>query len=130
MFILAFENEEDRASFSKYYTPTVKIKDYNVLIDQQPFFELPVRNKKETYETIVDVCENLNDYTTGSLLNYDYFLNYYKLIVIDLSRQDITPTKQQINFIGELSQNAAIFFIIEKRERTNLKFSRNFVDIV
>ena len=45
LYVLAYENEEDRSSFSKYYTPTVEIKDY---IDQQPFFELPVRNKKET----------------------------------------------------------------------------------
>ena len=33
LFVLAFENEEDRLSFSKYYTPAVEIKDYNVLID-------------------------------------------------------------------------------------------------
>ena len=37
LFVLAFPNEEDRNSFSKYYTPTVEIKDYNVLIDLQPF---------------------------------------------------------------------------------------------
>ena len=93
MLILAFENEEDSTSFSKYYTRTAEIKDYNVLIDQQPFFELPVRNKKQAYERIVDICEDQNDYTTGSLLDYDYFLNHYKLIAIDLSRQDIDPTK-------------------------------------
>ena len=52
LFVLAFENEEDRSSFSKYYTPFVEIKDY-VLIDQQPFFELPVRNKKEIYERMI-----------------------------------------------------------------------------
>ena len=44
--VLAFENQGDRTSFSKYYTPTVEIKDYNVLINQQPFSELPVRDKK------------------------------------------------------------------------------------
>ena len=49
LFVLAYKNEEDRSS-SKYYTPSVEIKDYNILIDQQPFFELPVRIKKETYE--------------------------------------------------------------------------------
>ena len=32
-FVLAFSNEEDRSSFALYYTPTVEIKDYNVLID-------------------------------------------------------------------------------------------------
>ena len=47
LFALAYENEEDRSSFSKYYTPSVEITDYNVLIDQQPFFELPVGNTKK-----------------------------------------------------------------------------------
>ena len=84
LFVLAYENEEDRSSFSKYYTPTREITDYNVLIDQQPFFELPVRSKNETYERIADVCKNLNGYTTGSLLSYDYFLNHYKLIMVIL----------------------------------------------
>ena len=37
LFVLAFPNEEDRRSFSKYYTPTVEIKDYNVIIDGEPF---------------------------------------------------------------------------------------------
>ena len=50
LFVLAFENEEDRSSFSKYYTPTIEIKDYNVLIDQKPFFEIPIKNKEETYQ--------------------------------------------------------------------------------
>ena len=36
-FVLPFENEEDRASFSKYYTPKVEIKDFNVLIDGKSF---------------------------------------------------------------------------------------------
>ena len=37
LFVLAFPNEEDRRSFSKYYTPTVEIKDYNVIIDGESY---------------------------------------------------------------------------------------------
>ena len=59
--VLAYKNEEDRSSFSEYYTPSVEIKDYNVLIDQQPFFEFAVKSKKETYEKTVDTSKNLND---------------------------------------------------------------------
>ena len=66
--------------------PTREITDYNVLIDQQPFFELPIRNKKETYEKIADLRKSLNGYTTGNLLSYDYILNHYKLILIDLAQ--------------------------------------------
>ena len=45
LFVLAFENEDGRSSFSKYYAPTIQIKDYNDLIDQKPFFEVQIKNK-------------------------------------------------------------------------------------
>ena len=51
-FVLSFENKEDRTFFSKYYVPKVEIKDCNVIIDGKLFFEIPVKNKEETYEKI------------------------------------------------------------------------------
>ena len=45
LFVLTFENEEDRTSFSKYYLPKVDIKGFNVLIDGKSFRENPVTNK-------------------------------------------------------------------------------------
>ena len=47
---LSFENEDDRTFFSKYYTPKVEIKDFNVLIDGKSFFDMPIKNKEETYK--------------------------------------------------------------------------------
>ena len=47
LFVLAFPNDEDRRSFSKYYTQTVEIKDYNVIIDEEPFYEISTKNKEE-----------------------------------------------------------------------------------
>ena len=44
LFVLSFENENDRTSFSKYYVPNVQIKDFNVLIDGKSFFDLPIKN--------------------------------------------------------------------------------------
>ena len=43
LFVLAFPNKKDRSSFSKYYTPTIEIKEYNVLIDLQPFCDTPIK---------------------------------------------------------------------------------------
>ena len=43
LFVLAFENEEDRTSFSEHYVQKVEIKDYNIIIDGKPFFEIPVK---------------------------------------------------------------------------------------
>ena len=65
--VLSFENENDRAFFSKYYLPNVQIKDFNVLIDGNVFFDTPIKNKEEAYEAIVEMGRN-NDYTTGNLL--------------------------------------------------------------
>ena len=47
-FLLLFENEDDRVPFSKYYTPTVKIKDCNVVIDSKIFFDVPINSNEET----------------------------------------------------------------------------------
>ena len=84
--VLTFENEDDRTSFSKYYLPKVEIKDFDVLIDGKPFFEIPIKNKEEAYEAIIEMSKN-NDYTAGNLLDYEYFEDHYKLIAIDLSKQ-------------------------------------------
>ena len=48
LFVLSFENEDDRKSYCKYYVPNVEIKDYNVLINGNAFFELPAKNIEET----------------------------------------------------------------------------------
>ena len=53
LFILSFENEDDRISYYKHYMPSVEIKYYNVLIDGNAFFELPIKNLEETYEKII-----------------------------------------------------------------------------
>ena len=86
LFVLSFENENDRTYFSKYYIPEVEIKDFNVLIDGKPFSEISVKNQGEAYEAIIEMSKN-NDYTTGNLLDYDYFKDHYQLIAIDLSKQ-------------------------------------------
>ena len=133
LFVLTFENEDDRTSFPKYYIPKVEIKDFNVLIDKKPFFEIPVKNKEEAYETIIQMRKS-NDYTTGNLLDYEYFKDHYKLLAIDLSKQielENLELIQQINFIGRLEENnATMFFIIEKKEETTFDFSQNSVVVV
>ena len=46
LFVLSFENEDDRTFFSKYYTPTVEIKDLNVLIDEKKLLLCASKKKK------------------------------------------------------------------------------------
>ena len=78
LFVLSFQNNQNnrhnRTSYSKYYLPKVQIKDFNIIIDKIPFFDQPVKNEEETYEKIIEIGRN-SEYTTGSLLDYDYFKN-------------------------------------------------------
>ena len=129
LFVLAFPNEEDRSLFSKYYMLNVEIKDYNVLIDLQPFYDIPIKNKEETYKNIIELF-NQDNYTTGISLDYEYFCDNYKLIAIDLNKQNSDFKNQQINFIGKLEENAAIFFIIEEKMITGIKFEQNSLTVV
>ena len=52
LFVLSFENENDRTSHSTYYLPKVEIKDYNVIIDGKNFFDQPINSMIKTYENI------------------------------------------------------------------------------
>ena len=82
LFVLAYQNADDRQSFSQFYLPKVLIKDFNVIIDKLAFFDLPIKTEEEVYEKIIDICRN-NEYTIGNLLDYDYFKKHYKLIATD-----------------------------------------------
>ena len=91
-----------------------------MLIDGKSFFDMPIKNGEETYEQIIEMGRN-NDYTTGNLLDYEYFSKHYKSIAIDLSKQielENPDSKQQINFIGRLERNGvATLFIIKSQKK-------------
>ena len=138
LFVLAYPtaNNNNRQSFSRFYLPSAMVKDYNVIINKFPFFDLPIKTEEEAYEKIIDISRN-NEYTTGNLLDYDYFKKHYKLIAIDLSKQQALQENkdliQQINFIGRLENDDAptnIFIIIKKKENTILEFSQNFANVI
>ena len=90
-----------------------------------------VKNEEETYKKNIDILNN-NDYTTGSLLDFAYFKENYRLIAIDLSKQNKLKDPQQISFIGRLlnRHGATMFFIIEKSEETTFNFSQNSATII
>ena len=71
LFVLAYQNADHRQSFSQFYLPKILAKDFNVIIDKLAFFDLPIKTE-EKYEKIMDISRN-NEYTTGNLLDYDYF---------------------------------------------------------
>ena len=127
MFVISFKNGDDdptRYSFDWYYIPLVEIKDFNALIDNKSFFDQPVKSKQEAYEKLIKMSRN-DDCTTVNLLDYLHHKKYYKIIGIDLSTQKKTSIPQQINFVRKLEEDddATIFFIAEKQQKTILNFS-------
>ena len=116
LFVLTYQNAADRQSYSQFCLPRVMVKDFNLIIDKLAFFDLSIKTEEEAYEKIMDISRN-NEYTTGNLLDYDYFKKYYKLIAIDLTKQQVLQENedliQQINFIGKLEEAANVFIRIE-----------------
>ena len=137
LFVLAFENDNHRSSTRRYNLPTVEIKDYNIVINGENFFDQPIKNNKKTYENIRKIATGQgDDYTTGCLLDYTYFTNTYKMIAVDLSKQqalDADPRAiQQINFTANLDRagNTRVYFILEEAKETILDFSQGTVKVL
>ena len=137
LFVLAFENDDDRTSDEQHYLPTVEIKDYNIMINVENFFDQPIKNNKVTYDNIRKITIGQGDEnTTGCLLDYPYFVNTYKMIAVDLSRQqalDADPRAiQQINFTANLDRagNTRVYFILEEAKETILDFSQGTVKVL
>ena len=136
-FLLAFENHEQRTSHSGYYLPNVEIKDYNIMINGENFFDQPIQNNKVTYENIRKIATGQgDDYTTGCLLYYSYFMDIYKMIPVDLSKQQVLDADpraiQQTNFTAYLDRagNTRMYFIFEEAKETILDFSQGTVKLL
>ena len=137
LFVLAFKNDDHRTSDDRYYLPTVEIKDYNIMINGENFFDQPIKNNKVTYENTRKIATGQgDDYTTGCLLDYPYFADTYNMTAVDLSKQqalDADPRAiQQINFTANLDRagNTRVYFILEEAKETILDFSQGTVKVL
>ena len=107
------------------------------MIDGRKFFDQPINSMSKTYGNIrKNSTGKGDDYTTGCLLDYPYFKENYKMIVVDLSRQkelDADPRAiQQINFTTNLDRagDTTIFFITEEAKETIFEFSQGTVNVL
>ena len=108
LFVIAYnrladnDNQFNRNSQQIYYLPRNDLKKY-VIIDGRNFYDNPIESDIEKYRELKKVMiGKREDYTTGSLLEYNYFKKHYKLVAVDLSKQkelDTDPRAiQQIEF--------------------------------
>ena len=140
LFVAAFTDGALRTNHRRYFLPSTNIRDYNILIDGRNFYDQNISNDFKKYEELRKVMtESGEDYTTGSLLNYDYWKNYYKLICCDLSKQKVLDSNpkanQQTEFVYKIRDNdenqvqAQILTVLEKEKETNLDFSKRTVKV-
>ena len=107
------------------------------MIDGKNVFDQPVKNDKVTYENIRKITiGQRDDYTTGCLLDYTYLKKYYKMIAVDLSKQQVLDADpkaiQQINFTANLDRedNRRFYFILKEAKETVFEFSQGTVNVL
>ena len=137
LFAMAYNSANDqptRNGQQKYYLPRNDLNKYNVIIDGRNFYDNPIESDIEKYRELKKVMiEKGEDYTTGSLLDFNYFLKHYKLVAADLSKQkelDVDPRDiQQIEFKYILGTDSTIYWVLEKSKETILEFYKGTVKV-
>ena len=137
LFLMAYNRAAGQATRNgqrKYYLPRTDLKKYNVIIDGRNFYDNPIESDIEKYRELKKVMIGKGeDYTTGSLLDYNYFNKHYKLVAVDVSKQkelDADPRAiQQIEFKYMLETNSTIYWVLEKSKETILEFYKGTVKV-
>ena len=125
LFVLAYnrlaaanDNQFNRNSKQVYYLPRNDLNKCNVIIDGRNFYDNPIESDIEKHRELKKVMIGKGeDYTAGSLLDFDYFKKHYKTDAVDLSKQkelDADPRAiQQIEFKYRLGTNSTIYLVLE-----------------
>ena len=141
LFVHTFDNTNNstkkvkRNSHTKYFLPKVKITNYNVLIDGRNFYDQLINDLVKIYDDIRKTATGQgDDYTTGWLLDYQYFKDHYNLIAVDLNKQKEldadSRTIQQIEFYGMLKTKSQVCTVLEKSKETMLEFHKGTAKVL
>ena len=91
LFVIAYnrvDGQPTRNGQIKHYLLRIDLNNYNVIIDGRNFYDNPIESVIEKYRELKKVMIGKGeDYTTGSLVDYNYFKKHYKLVAVDLSKQ-------------------------------------------
>ena len=137
LFVMAYnrvDGQPTRNGQRKYYLPRISLNKYNVTIDGRNIYDNPIESDIEKYRELKKAMIGKGeDYTIGSLLDYNYFKKHYKLVAVDLSKQkelDADPRAiQQIEFKYMLETNSTIYWVLEKSKETILQFYKGTVKV-
>ena len=137
LFVMAYNRangQPTRNGQQKYYLPRIDLEKYNVIIDGRNFYDNPIESDIGKYRELKKVMIGKGeDYTSGSLLDFNYFDKHYKLVAVDLSKQkelDVDPRAiQQIEFKYMLGTNSTIYWVLKKSKETILEFYKGTVKV-
>ena len=141
LFALGFDNMSNGDntveidSHRKYFLPRVDITNYNGLIDGRNFYDQPINDQIKKYDEIRKIATGKgDDYTTGYLLDYQYFRDHYQLIVVDLFKQkelDADPRAiQQNEFYGKLETDSQVCTVLQKSKETVIEFYKGTAKVL
>ena len=140
LFVMAYnrinaanDDQFNKNSQQKYCLPRNDLNKY-VIIDGRNFYDNPIESNIEKYRELKKVMIGKGeDYTTGFLLDYNYFNKHYKLVAVDISEQkelDANPRAiQQIDLKYMLGTNSTIYWVLEKSKETILEFYKGTVKV-
>ena len=137
LFVMAYSradnNQPTRNGRTKYYLPRIDLEKF-VFIAGRNFYDNPIESDIEKYRELKKVMIGKGeDYTTGSLLDFDYFKKHYKLVAVDLSKQKELDADlraiQQIEFKYMLGTNSTIYWVLKKSKETILEFYKGTVKV-
>ena len=138
LFVMAYNRENGqpiRNRQQKYYLTRIDLEKYNVIIDGRNFYDNPIESDIEKYRELKKVMIGKGeDYTTGSLLDFNYFDKHYKLVAVDLSKQKELDADlraiQQIEFKYNFNNtNSTFYWVLEKSKETILEFYKGTVKV-
>ena len=137
LFVMAYNRANDQRTKNgqqKYYLPRIDLKKYNAIIDGRNFYDNPIESDIEKYRELKKVMIGKGeDYTTGPLLDFNYFDKHYKLVAVHLPKQkelDADPRAiQQIESKYMLGTNSTIYWVLEKSKETILEFYKGTVKV-
>ena len=137
LFVMAYNSENDQPTRNgqrKYYLPRIDLNKYNVIIDGRNFYDNPIESDIEKYRELKKVMIGKGeDYTTGSLLDFNYFDKHYKLVAVDLSKQKELDADsraiQQIEFKYMIGMSSTIYCVLEKSKETIVEFYKGTVKV-
>ena len=135
LFVMAYNRangQPTRNGQRKYYLPRIGLEKYNVIIDGRNVYDSPIESNIEKYRELKKAMIGKGeDYTTGSLLDFNYFDKHYKLVAVDLSKQkelDANPRAiQQIEFKYMLGTISTIYWVLKKSKETIIEIYKGTV---